>query len=137
MLLVNSGRAAIEIILGEVKSRTQAREVILPSFICRSVPDKVVGCGFRPVFFDVDRHLVPDAGAAAALITPGTAAVLFPYLYGRVADISARGFVLGAPRWGDDHARAPWNSPSAAPVKLLPVEESPSPGPVRHLRAGH
>lgn len=88
IVLVNSGRAAIELALSEIASHVVARDVLLPAFICQSVPDTIVKCGFRPVLFDVDRRLIPDIDAAIALISKKTAAVLYPYLYGRTIDIS-------------------------------------------------
>jgi dTDP-4-amino-4,6-dideoxygalactose transaminase len=85
-VLVNSGRSALELALHRLREHTQQPHpsVLTPSLICRAVPDKIVATGFTPVFYDVSRDLSPSVESLCNAIRPDTAAVVFPYLYGKV-----------------------------------------------------
>jgi len=89
-VLINSGRSALELALWRVWRHVgdrSRREILVPSLLCRAVPDKIVKCGFIPVFFDVDQQLSASPCAALQAITPNTVAIVFPYLYGKTVNI--------------------------------------------------
>jgi dTDP-4-amino-4,6-dideoxygalactose transaminase len=63
-------------------------EVIVPTNTFVATAEGVVAAGARPVFVDVDPDtLLLDPAAAAAAITPATAAVVAVHLFGQPADV--------------------------------------------------
>lgn len=90
-ILLNSGRSGLELALLRIERLTSPRKrksVAVPSFICRSVPEKIVKAGMTPVFYDIDRTISPNQENCIGSIRTDTVAVVFPYIYGRVVDIS-------------------------------------------------
>lgn len=64
-------------------------EVIVPDLSFVATAAAVVRTGARPVWADVDEHGVLDLDAAAAAVSPATAAVVAVSLYGRPLDAAA------------------------------------------------
>ena len=68
----------------------------------------IMMAGARPVFADIDpERLTLDPRAAAAAVTPRTAAILPVHLYGQPADMPAIAAVADAPRSGDRRGLLP------------------------------
>ena len=67
-----------------------APEIILPSFNFLAAPGAVVWAGFTPVFVEVDPHTFTiDPAAAAAAVTPRTAAIMACHTFGCPCDMPA------------------------------------------------
>ena len=67
-----------------------AAEIILPSFNFLAAPGAVVWAGFTPVFVEVDPHTFTiDPAAAAAAVTPRTAAIMACHTFGCPCDMPA------------------------------------------------
>ena len=86
VLPVNRGRTAIEIGL-RAMGIGPGDEVVLPSFLCRSVLDSVLRTGARPVFADIGEDLNITASSVEASLTPRTKCVIVAHLFGAAAPI--------------------------------------------------
>jgi len=86
VLLVNRGRTAIELALVALELKP-GDEVVLPSYVCRSVLDGVRRAGITPAFADVGPELSLSPETVLAALTPRTRAVIVPHLFGRAAPI--------------------------------------------------
>lgn len=85
---VGSGGAAIELALRALDCGP-GTEVILPTYVCRTVLDAVVAVGAKPVVCDVGRNWVIEAKNITPHLTARTRAIIVPHLYGVYADIAA------------------------------------------------
>jgi dTDP-4-amino-4,6-dideoxygalactose transaminase len=85
-LPVNRGRTAIELALRALGVGA-GDEVVLPSYLCRSVLDPVVGVGAGAAFADVGPDLNVTVEAVRSAITPRTKCVIVPHLFGKAAPI--------------------------------------------------
>src|SRR5262249_35039956 len=88
--LFNSGRSALEAALRSISAKhggDPSASVLVPSLVCRAVPDKVVLSGMKPIFYDVRPDMTPCEKSLRESCTPNTVAVVFPYLYGKVGGI--------------------------------------------------
>jgi dTDP-4-amino-4,6-dideoxygalactose transaminase len=85
-LPLNRGRTAIEIGLRALGVGA-GDEVVLPSFVCRSVLDAVLGSGATPVFADIDQTLNVTRASVEAALTPRTRAVIVAHLFGTAAPV--------------------------------------------------
>lgn len=65
------------------------REVILPTYVCRSVLEAVLAAGARPVLCDVGPDWVVEPANVEPLLTAATHCVVVPHLYGVFADVAA------------------------------------------------
>lgn len=83
VVLTSTGRFAIEIALRSL-NRTGG-EVVIPTFICRSVADAVLEAGYVPVFADVNEDLTLSVASVRRNLTPKTVAVLVAHLSGKPA----------------------------------------------------
>lgn len=84
---VGSGGAAMELALRALECA--GGEVILPTYVCRTLLDAVVSVGARPVLCDVGPDWVVQASDIAPHITADSRAIIVPHMYGVYADISA------------------------------------------------
>jgi perosamine synthetase len=62
-------------------------EVILPTYVCKSVLDAVIAAGSTPVLADVGFNWVMEPQNVKDRISPKTRAVIVPHMYGIFADI--------------------------------------------------
>ena len=62
-------------------------DVVLPSFICRSVLEAVQGAGANPVFADIDETLNVTVTSVEAALTPKTKCVIVAHLFGTAAPV--------------------------------------------------
>jgi dTDP-4-amino-4,6-dideoxygalactose transaminase len=85
-LPVNRGRTAIEIGL-RAMGIGPGDNVLLPSFLCRSVLDSVLNTGARPIFADIGPDLNVTAAAVEASLTAQTKCVIVAHLFGAAAAI--------------------------------------------------
>ncbi len=89
-LLLNSGRSALEVALLRMRMLAPQREkntILVPSFLCRAVADKIVRCGFAPRFYDITPGLNPCVESLKQTMQPGVAGVVVPHLYGKVENL--------------------------------------------------
>ncbi|HEY1754872.1 MAG TPA: DegT/DnrJ/EryC1/StrS family aminotransferase [Bryobacteraceae bacterium] len=89
-ILFNSGRSALDVALGSIAaSRTKPgpASVLVPSLVCRAVPEKIALNGMRPVFYDVRPDMIPCEGSMREACLGDTVAAVYPYLYGKVGGI--------------------------------------------------
>lgn len=91
----SSGTAALVLGLKALGVGTGA-EVVLPTYVCRSVLEAVTTVGAAPVLCDVGAGWVMTPDDVAAVLSRRTAAIVVVHTFGRVADVP--GFVaLGVP----------------------------------------
>jgi UDP-4-amino-4-deoxy-L-arabinose-oxoglutarate aminotransferase len=85
---VGSGGAAIELALRALACGPGA-EVVLPTYVCRTVLDAVITVGAQPVPCDVGSDWVVQAKDVAPHLTSHTRAIIVPHMYGIYADLPA------------------------------------------------
>jgi UDP-4-amino-4-deoxy-L-arabinose-oxoglutarate aminotransferase len=85
---VGSGGAALELALRALDCGPKS-EVILPTYVCRTILDAVVSVGAQPIFCDIGPNWVIEVKNLRPLITSQTRAVIAPHMYGIFADISS------------------------------------------------
>jgi dTDP-4-amino-4,6-dideoxygalactose transaminase len=95
-------------------------EVVVPSYVCGSVPEAVRMAGARVVWADVGEHLVVTLDSIRSAMSPRTRCVIIPHLFGNTAPLETiepflreRGVVLiddAAQAFGMRRARRPLGS---------------------------
>jgi len=113
-------------------------EVIVPAMTAAYTALAVLMAGARPVFADVrDDTLTMDARAAAACVTPRTAAIIPVHLYGQAADIAAIRDVAARHRLAivEDCCQAHLATASGAPVGTIGAAGAFSFYPTKNLGA--
>jgi dTDP-4-amino-4,6-dideoxygalactose transaminase len=85
-LPVNRGRTAIELALRALGVGA-GDEVVIPSYLCRSVLEPVGDVGARAAFADVGPDLNVTVEAVRSAITPRSKCVIVPHLFGKAAPI--------------------------------------------------
>lgn len=83
-----SGTAALALALHGVGVRG-GDEVVLPTYVCRSVMEAVHSVGARPVLCDIGADWMLKPEAVEGCVTPATRAIVVPHLYGIFADVAA------------------------------------------------
>jgi len=83
---VGRGRDAIIVALRSLGIQP-TDEVVLPSYICRSVMDAVTQAGGLPVFADVDESLHVTVRTVECVLTPRTRCVIVSHLFGNTAPV--------------------------------------------------
>lgn len=87
--LLNTAHHGIAMGLHCFKQRKPERtEVIVPAYICPSVPHTVRACGLHVRFVDVQDDLNLSADAVKQALGPNTLAVIAPHMYGSPAPIA-------------------------------------------------
>lgn len=85
---VGSGAAALVLALYGIGIEP-GDEVILPTYVCRSVLESVLAAHGIPVLCDVGDDWVMTVDAAKLQMTPRTKAVIVPHMYGIFCDVAA------------------------------------------------
>ena len=86
---VNSGRAALFLVLQAMKRRSPRDEVVIPAYVCPSVGRAVVKAGLKPVLCDVGPGGSGlDLPSLGCVISRHTLAVVTAHLYGYAVDIA-------------------------------------------------
>jgi UDP-4-amino-4-deoxy-L-arabinose-oxoglutarate aminotransferase len=85
---VASGAASLQLALRALGVGT-GDEVILPTYVCRSVLDAIRTVGATAVLSDVGRQWVVTPSNVAPLIGAHTRAIVVPHMYGIFADVAA------------------------------------------------
>lgn len=85
---VASGAAAVQLALVSLGVGA-GDEVVLPTYVCRSVLEAVRSTGAQPIVADVGPQFVMTPANVASLVNRGTRAIIVPHLYGIFADIAA------------------------------------------------
>jgi UDP-4-amino-4-deoxy-L-arabinose-oxoglutarate aminotransferase len=85
---VASGAAALHLAVLAIGVGAGA-DVILPTYVCRSVLDAVRSTGARAVLADTGPEWVVTRSNVASVITPRTRAIIVPHMYGIFADVTA------------------------------------------------
>ncbi len=83
-----SGTSALMLALKSLRVEARA-EVILPTYVCRSVIEAVVGVGATPVLCDVGDYWNMTPESVASKVTSRTAAIIVVHLYGIPANTHA------------------------------------------------
>jgi len=84
--LWSSGRAALEAAFWACRDAGCIR-VLMPALLCRSVPERAVAAGLRPVFYDIGPDLRPDLDQALSCLGSEPACLLAPHLYGLASSL--------------------------------------------------
>jgi dTDP-4-amino-4,6-dideoxygalactose transaminase len=84
----SSGAAALELALAAL-GVGPGHEVVVPSYVCRSVPEAVLGVGAVPVLADSGPDWAVSPQAVDRVKTSRTRAVVVAHLYGVFADVEA------------------------------------------------
>jgi dTDP-4-amino-4,6-dideoxygalactose transaminase len=85
-LPVNRGRTAIEIGL-RAMGIGPGDDVLLPSFLCRSVLDSILRTGASPIFADIGEDLNVTSASVERSLTPQTKCVIVAHLFGAAAAV--------------------------------------------------
>lgn len=85
---VGSGSAAIVLALRGL-GVTHGDEVVMPTYVCRSVLEAVLTVGATPVLCDAGPEWVITPASAMRAMSVRTKAILVPHLYGLFADIES------------------------------------------------
>lgn len=101
---VGSGSASILLALRAL-GIGEGADVIVPTYVCRSVAEAVVAAGAQPRFCDSGPDWLVEAEQVRAALTPRTRAVIVPHLYGFFADAAGIRAALGLPVI-EDYAQA-------------------------------
>lgn len=95
VFVLNSARAGlITSLLLFKKKQPDRTQVIIPEFICDSVPQAVEKCGLVPVFLPVLDDLNLDVSSLYTGCNEKTLAVILPHMYGKSADIGQAEMIL-------------------------------------------
>lgn len=84
----SSGTAALVLALRALEIGP-GQEVIIPTYVCRSVLEAVLSVGAEPRLCDVDDDWTISANSAAAQRSIATAAIIVPYIFGITKDLAA------------------------------------------------
>jgi len=68
---------------------TSGDEIILPTYVCKSVAEAIRSVGAVPVFCDVGEKWVMQLANAKTVATHRTKALIVPHMYGVFADVAA------------------------------------------------
>jgi UDP-4-amino-4-deoxy-L-arabinose-oxoglutarate aminotransferase len=85
---VASGAAALQLALLAIGVGAGG-DVVLPTYVCRSVLDAVQSTGARAVLADVGPEWVVTPSNVAPLVSARTQALIVPHMYGTFADVAA------------------------------------------------
>lgn len=83
VMLTSSGRWALELVLRSLER--SGGEVIIPTFLCGSVPDAIIRAGYVPVLADITEDLTLSVESVRANVTSKTVAVLVAHVSGKPA----------------------------------------------------
>ena len=87
-VVTSSGSAAITLVLRALQLPVGG-EVVIPTYVCRSVGDAVVEAGLTPILCDVGDSWSMTPQNVDAVISGRTVAVIVPHIFGIVADVDA------------------------------------------------
>jgi perosamine synthetase len=87
-IAVGSGTAALTLALNCLEAERKD-EVILPTYVCRSVADAVARVGLTPILCDVGEHWTMTADTVAPHVSARTRAIIVVHLYGIAAETAA------------------------------------------------
>lgn len=82
VFLTGSGRQAIHLLLQSLKTTSRKEGVLLPHYICPSVPDTILAAGLTPIFLPVQDDLSLAAEALRKDIVKSVCAIIVPHIYG-------------------------------------------------------
>ncbi|TPH13299.1 DegT/DnrJ/EryC1/StrS family aminotransferase [Litorilituus lipolyticus] len=89
VMLLNSARAGLALALGVFQQKVPTKcEVIIPEYICDSVPKVILSCGLTPIFVSVKKDLNLDVSKLEENLNNNTLAVILPHMYAKAADIA-------------------------------------------------
>ncbi|HEU5078688.1 MAG TPA: DegT/DnrJ/EryC1/StrS family aminotransferase [Opitutaceae bacterium] len=83
-----SGTAALQLAL-KALSCGPGDEVVMPTYVCRSLLTSVLQCGAKPILCDAGSDWIAEAPQFAAKLTRRTKCIIAPHLYGLFCDIDA------------------------------------------------
>jgi dTDP-4-amino-4,6-dideoxygalactose transaminase len=83
-----SGAAALHLALLAIGVGAGS-DVVLPTYVCRSVLDVVLSTGARAVLADIGEEFVITPSNVAPLVSARTHALIVPHIYGIFADVAA------------------------------------------------
>ena len=87
-VVTSSGSAAITLALRALRLPVKG-EVIIPTYVCRSVGDAVVEAGLTPVLCDVGDSWNVTPQSVAPRMSVRTVAIIVPHVFGIVCDVDA------------------------------------------------
>lgn len=109
-----SGSAALCLALQALRLPATA-EIVLPTYVCRSVLNAVWACGLEPVLCDVESDGCLSVDTVRRVLGPRTAAVIAVHIFGVRADVPALAR-LGLPIIEDACQRFPPAGEAAGPA---------------------
>ncbi len=88
VILLNSARAGLALSLQIFNQNKPLRkEVIIPEYICESVPNLIKECGLLPVYAPIKQDLNIDINRIYGLCSDNTLAAIIPHMYAKPAEI--------------------------------------------------
>jgi len=87
-ILLSSGTSSLLAILDTINKidGLDKDEIILPTYVCKSVADAITSSGFKPVFCDVGHNWVMNSKSVAEKITKKTKAIIIVNIFGIIVD---------------------------------------------------
>ncbi len=83
VILTNSGSDAIEIALNGLSILSSCKEVIMPSYCCKTVADSIINCGLIPHFIDIEEDFMISSRTIKSAVNKNTLAIIAPHMYGK------------------------------------------------------
>jgi len=83
---LSSGSSALVLALRAIEAE-QTSEIVIPTYVCRSVLEAVIAVGAKPVLADCGAQWVVTPASVAPLVSRRTAAIVVPHICGVFADI--------------------------------------------------
>ena len=87
VLTTSSARNGLYLIIKSLN--LSGTEIILPGFICASIPAVLMRLNVKPVFVDVDHSFTIKTNNIKGLINENTSAIIVVHTYGNAADIES------------------------------------------------
>ena len=86
VILYESGTSALYHLL---RGRVEKKEVIMPSYCCKSVANAVIQAGLTPHFVDVEDDFMISARTIKNAVNEDTLAIIVPHMYNGKADVES------------------------------------------------
>ena len=83
VILTDSGSSAIELALKRLAEISPNKEVIMPSYCCKTVADSIINCGLIPHFVDVADDFMVLIENVTPAVNKNTLAIIAPHMYGK------------------------------------------------------
>jgi dTDP-4-amino-4,6-dideoxygalactose transaminase len=89
VILCESGTMALYWLLRTLSIGNEKKEVIIPSYCCKTVANAVIEARLTPHFVDVEDDFMISVKTVKPAVNKKTLAIIVPHMYGNEADVKA------------------------------------------------